>query len=139
MRTPWKFLSDLVSRTVPKDPRPAQASVIKDIEHHPAAEDEIAGVAAYRSTDPAESGAGEQTVKSIAGVHDTEIAKEDGQGGYAAPVPKEATQPQLIVKKTIFQEMTELDEEIVQLRRLLAHKLVAQNAQLRKMLERYGP
>lgn len=53
-------------------------------------------------------------------------ADRDGDVELQHPVPK-----------TLFGEMSELDEEIAVLRHKLARKLVEQNAQLRKMLARF--
>jgi hypothetical protein len=195
MRTPWKFLSDLVSRKASEDPNSAQDKNAPDltaIEYHPAAENEIAG-AADRSIDPApgapdaqqtvtaatdpapEPDVSDETVISADGVRDAaiDIAKDSDPSADARPfgdatkdepvspppakarqtrtspkpaaaqsavhVPEESTQPQPVVEKTVLEQIMEVDDEISELRGLLAQKLARQNAQLRKMLERYEP
>lgn len=53
------------------------------------------------------------------------------------PVAKRAVEEPAAVKKTFLDEATELDLEIKDLRSQLSAKLLEQNAQLRRMLERY--
>jgi hypothetical protein len=43
-----------------------------------------------------------------------------------------------VAKPTVMDELTELDRQVENLRLLLAAKLLEQNKQLRRMLERYG-
>lgn len=53
------------------------------------------------------------------------------------PPTFEAEAQCLPVSKTILEQMSELDADIAELRQRLAEKLVVQNAQLRKLIERY--
>lgn len=65
----------------------------------------------------------QKSVKNVAASGD--VASEDRSSAAQSP------------PATFFEEVTALDDEIMQLRRQLAVKLRLQNAQLTKMLERY--
>ncbi|GGG06291.1 MULTISPECIES: hypothetical protein [Rhizobium] len=194
MKTPWRFLSDLVSRK--SEDRPVEqitkASAVVAIEHYP--EEEVPPSSAVSVENPVEA----ETNLAAQEVEATEIAlavpvvegdaieqslepvemdfsaepealpKEqasefDDAGdvaedaalatapkatatkrrGRAAPaaspigLPREQEPDQSSVKKTAYDEMIELDQEILELRQLLSKKLIIQNAQLKTLLDRY--
>lgn len=199
MRTPWKFLSDLVSRTASEDrvvERTTKAQDLLAVEHHPAQNGQDVETAVVRQpsnevesrqsvleskTVEAASAAGprseadivEQTVNPVAtslplatevvtghvpSISSAQVkdANEDEQSRLvttatqevdssnrpavaepAATPLKPASPPEAIVKKSVNEEMVALDEEIAELRRLLAEKLMLQNAYLKSMLDRY--
>jgi len=67
-------------------------------------------------------------------------AKNSRRSAVVEPVTPDlepASPPAVIIKKTADEEMIALDEEIAELRRLLAKKLLLQNAYLKSMLDRY--
>lgn len=57
--------------------------------------------------------------------------------GSPIGLPRDQEADRSNVKKTAYDEMVELDQEIAELRRLLSAKLIVQNAQLKTLLERY--
>lgn len=60
------------------------------------------------------------------------------QAKKTAPVPALTAQADNVpVDKSVFEEMSALDHEIEDLRRRLSEKLTVQNAQLRKLIDRY--
>lgn len=193
MRTPWRFVADLVSRK-PKsdasdDTRSADAE-IKTLEYHPSNEGPPADVKAMKPVPPPDVDrkdetdatsaapdliaeistvsekernppveAGETPVPQPASARDTEASgppagetaatatlpgrqrrKTSGHAisrGSAVITPEAEAPAAPIVPKTLIEQMAELDTEVDVLRRQLATKLGEQNAQLRKMLERY--
>lgn len=183
MRTPWRFVADLVSRKPKADRSEAATSIpdeIKALEYHPAGgaptealdgraadqpgpavpEDDpqpfaLPGEVPHPQTDalvvsPAEIGAGEP-------IESTPISSADTADEAATEIPRRAPKkttrsvlPELSRRsedreppaafdgvKTLVDEMTELDLEVVSLRRELAKRLNEQNAQLRRMLARF--
>ncbi len=195
MKTPWRFLSDLVSRK--SEDRPveqiAKAPGVVAIEHYP--EEEVRPSNAALVEHPVDEGEanpaaqeGEATAIALATpvvegnaiepslepvetdfTAEPEVPKEDHasetddagdvtEDAYLASAPK-ATEAkrrgkaalagspvglpddpkpeQANVKKTAYDEMIELDQEIAELRRLLSEKLIIQNAQLKALLARY--
>lgn len=201
MRTPWRFLSDLVSRKAPEgqevESREKALKVIA-IEHRPVEDETIANAGPGGST-TVENGIGtvvrapgpvaseavmpadlasenaEQTValtdaQNAVAIEDTnEIgldrstnplvsdSAEDGsvvltttakperikrpQKANAAQVPttppKEDDSTNAWAARTIEEEIVQLDQEISELRRHLSEKLVIQNTQLKRLLDRY--
>lgn len=195
MKTPWRFLSDLVSRK--SEDRPVEqitkAPAVVAIEHYPeeevppssagsvehpvdAGETNLAaqeveatdgalavpvveGNAIEHSLEPVETGfSAEPEVPSEEHASETDVATDVTEEAALTSVPK-ATEAKRRVKAalagspiglpgdpepveanaetTAYDEMVELDQEIAELRRLLSKKLIIQNAQLKKLLERY--
>ena len=56
----------------------------------------------------------------------------------ADDIPRAANAAPPAALRTFFEEMTDLDTEVAELRNQLAKKLVEQNAQLNKMLDRFA-
>jgi hypothetical protein len=195
MKTPWRFLSDLVSRK--SEDRPAEqitkAPAVVAIEHYP--EEEVPPSSAVSVENPVDEGetnlaaqeveatetalaapvvegnAIEQSLEPVemdfaaepealpkeqasefddAGdvAEDAALAtapkatatKRRGKAAHAGGqigLPREQEPDQSSVKKTAYDEMVELDQEILELRRLLSEKLIIQNAQLKTLLDRY--
>lgn len=196
MRTPWRFVADLVSRKPKSDAIDEQASDIGEVkalaytpveevlpehvevsESAPAAEaDRLSeqaeiettletateatpavkteAIAPTRADGPDEavyptaSAASDDTdlvdepetpVKTEAGLKRVRVTPVPLAKGEETHPPLSAESQTLPVAKTFHEEMCELDAEIALLRRELATKLIAQNAQLRKMLAKFGP
>jgi len=194
MRTPWKFLSDLVSRKASEDravERITEAPNVLAVEHHrardekdadavvvgqpsgeveahlpvpeaepdeafpaagPTSEAEIDDAAATTPPAATEVATGSASSTSAAPVSDADEdeqsrpatsakqAKNSRRSAVVEPVAPDlepASPPAVIIKKTADEEMIALDEEIAELRRLLAKKLLLQNAYLKSMLDRY--
>jgi hypothetical protein len=191
MKTPWRFLSDLVSRK--SEDRPAEqitkAPAVVAIEHYPEEEvppssavsvenpvDEgetnlaaqeveatetalaapvVEGNAIEQSLEPVEmdfaaepEALPKEQVSEIDDAGDVALAttpkatatKRRGKAAHAGGqigLPREQEPDQSSVKKTAYDEMVELDQEILELRRLLSEKLIIQNAQLKTLLDRY--
>jgi hypothetical protein len=191
MKTPWRFLSDLVSRK--SEDRPAEqitkAPAVVAIEHYP--EEEVPPSSAVSVENPVDEGetnlaaqeveatetalaapvvegnAIEQSLEPVEmdfaaepeALPKEQVSEIDDAGdvalattpkatatkrrGRAAPaaspigLPREQEPDQSSVKKTAYDEMIELDQEILELRQLLSKKLIIQNAQLKTLLDRY--
>jgi hypothetical protein len=193
MRTPWRFVADLVSRKPRADVFEEQST--KAIEYHPASEEPLRvaeTVEPYVETD--------MSAKTEAAVHTSITTSEPAQrvddiaegtndtadqvdsGATVKPLPsveetaehevgpvkpaKAAASPGRMRRKmtrlptntnvietdlsthranqpeaprTLTEDMAALDTQIETLRRQLAEKLRLQNAQLRKMLDRFEP
>lgn len=197
MRTPWRFVADLVSRK-PKphdhDESPAVESKTIPLEYKPVPEEEQpvldattagpspqpvseAQVDAQRLVSDTETKAGttasisaEAAAVAVGGDEPTSPTTTQGAdgtppastgieaaGGLVKPAsqrrkkamatvePVDSTDTVLpeppavaTIPRSFADEMAALDAEVTALRRQLAKKLVEQNAQLRKMLTRFG-
>lgn len=162
MKSPWKYLVQLASlgRTV-KEPEgslkiePAKPGgddddpivevssvvignldaettdtvvvVVDEEEGAPRADDRASVPEQERPTQPLPAKRQRRSSKTTASaVAVTDAGEYGGSGSSVAPPPM-----------TFLDEMAGLDEDIRQLRRQLAEKLLLQNTQLKKMLERY--
>ncbi|WP_160011093.1 hypothetical protein [Rhizobium sp. 18055] len=197
MKTPWRFLADLVSRKPSigsTEPAGSQAPEMKTLEYHPenkqAVSTEVRGKPSVTDTVSASS---EPTVESLssgqtadanekssprteeavvtpktyddpemalAEIAHADKASSDARPGKSAVKPSKAKRAKAIkdnaarkrpepaasetvelwrtAPKTFHEEMAELDLDVAGLRHQLARKLTQQNAQLRKMLQRFG-
>lgn len=191
MKTPWRFLSDLVSRK--SEDRPleqiTQAPAVIATEHYP--EEEVLPSSSVSVEHPVDEGEPNLAAQKVGAKDDAlaapvvegnaikqsletvetnfsaepevlpkEQASEiDDAGDVAIAMAPKATDAkrrgkaalggsqiglshdqepdQSSIKKTAYDEMVELDQEIAELRRLLSAKLIIQNAQLKTLLERY--
>jgi hypothetical protein len=203
MRTPWRFISDLVSGKAPEDRAVKQLNTAPNaiaIEHKPASadkgEDPVAtdlsfdqpetkdsitqapeaeavletavasqpdvsehAVSVIETPPVTEENIGETETQLSEDVSVVDYVSEDapvvskpmeaqtprekssGQDVHSmapASQPAKTTSEPAIVAKSLDDQMEELDEEIAELRRKLSEKLLIQNAQLKKMLARYG-
>jgi len=191
MKTPWRFVADLVSRK-PKphghDVNPAVEPKTIALEYKPTPDEEQAGREAT-TVDSAAAPSSEAQAKARplrSGADPTEAAtpsaaakapsvsvdvkeplslatvqragktvrtrpRAEGAGTLVKPAPGRRKKVEPIVElaasigtaiapgpKPFTDEMIDLDAEVAALRRQLAKKLVEQNAQLRKMLARFG-
>ncbi|KRB62158.1 hypothetical protein ASE04_20005 [Rhizobium sp. Root708] len=156
-RSPWKFLVGLTKRRGKEEAEPAAntPATLSPIEaqEETAANDRQGALAADIKSD-ADAAAEEPKLRSDevvpspasapqAGISKPQISARSRKtavpGRQAKPVelPASRTEVQPSSRADISTEIHELDDEIKHLRRQLAERLQSQNAQLKKMLERF--
>ena len=177
MRTPWRFVADLVSRkpnaevsdelhsdvteATAIEQSPANETPLQDVVAEaldPSSEVDTREDTALNSNKPVSNVAAEPaveeapsesnnaaTVEEPVPLKTTVVTTQRGSRGLAngvVPAAKGALSTtsataNLSIPGTFIDEMAELDTEVEQLRRQLARKLIEQNAQLRRMLDRF--
>lgn len=158
MKPPWKYLAQLMSRqrspdtadekSAPEDLVAVPASIEGEIDaktpvlqpEPPKAE--VTEEPEQSNSDPQGQGSAGEAAAKLPKLRQTRLkTAKKGRGGSVfeiavntsnVPVPATSSPP-----GSLSDEATCLDKDIKQLRDLLAQKLRMQNAQLRKMLERF--